>query len=56
MNKLTSIQLLDMAIGTELGTAKEAEVEAYFHALGTLLSLRTRRSVPARKFPAYASR
>jgi hypothetical protein len=39
MSKLTSIQLLDMAIGTELGTAKEAEAgEAYFHALGTLLS------------------
>jgi hypothetical protein len=38
MNELTSIQLLDMAIGTELCTAKEAEAEAYFHALGTLLS------------------
>ena len=36
MNKFTSIQLLDMAIGTELGTAKEAEVEANFHPLGTL--------------------
>ena len=38
MNKLTSIQLLDMAIETELATAKEAEAEAYFRALGTLLS------------------
>jgi hypothetical protein len=38
MNQLTSIQLLDMAIGTELGTAKEAEAEAHFHALGTLVS------------------
>jgi hypothetical protein len=38
MSQLTSIQILDTAIRTELGTQEDAEAEAFYNALGTLLS------------------
>jgi hypothetical protein len=38
MSQLTSIQILDTAIWTELGTQEDAEAEAFYSALGTLLS------------------
>jgi hypothetical protein len=40
MSQPTSIQLLDNAIWTELGAQHDAESEAFYHALGTLLSRR----------------
>jgi hypothetical protein len=38
MSQLTSIQIIDTAIRTELGTHEDAEAEAFYNALGTLLS------------------
>ena len=38
MSQLTSIQILDAAIWTELGKQEDAEAEAFYNALGTLLS------------------
>jgi hypothetical protein len=38
MSQLTSIQILDTAIWTELGKQEDAEAEAFYNALGTLLS------------------
>lgn len=38
MSQLTSIQILDTAIWTELGKKEDAEAEAFYNALGTLLS------------------
>jgi hypothetical protein len=38
MNQPTSTQLLDHAIWTELGSRNDAEAEAFYDALSTLLS------------------
>ena len=38
MSQPTSIQMLDAAIWKELGAQEGAESEAFYHALGTLLS------------------
>ena len=38
MSQPTSTQLLDHAIWTELGSRNDAEAEAFYDALGTLIS------------------
>jgi hypothetical protein len=38
MSQHTSIKMLDTAIWKELGAKEVAESEAFYHALGTLLS------------------